>query len=247
MSEQFATDRRNGCRNSLSVDRVILGLATLFVRPHRLPKLGALVKPATLLKFHKALVDRKYCRLFSSHHRRRKPGPQGPSAALIAAIVELKRRNPRFGCVRIAPQIAHAFGTELDKDVVRRVLAKHYRPGDSGTGGPSWLTFIARATDSLWSADLFRCESILPRSHWVLLVMDVFTAASLVLASSVDPSTASPYVGCSIAPSLASAYRNTSALITIRCFAFIAGSPTYVCSRSTRSSRFRTPRSRIPL
>ena len=175
MSEQFATDRRNGCRNSLSVDRVILGLATLFVRPHRLPKLGALVKPATLLKFHKALVDRKYCRLFSSHHRRRKPGPQGPSAALIAAIVELKRRNPRFGCVRIAPQIAHAFGTELDKDVVRRVLAKHYRPGDSGTGGPSWLTFIARATDSLWSADLFRCESILPRSHWVLLVMDVFT------------------------------------------------------------------------
>src|SRR6266511_3007251 len=66
---------------------------------HGHPKLGALVKPATLLKFHKALVDRKYCRLFSSRHRRRKPGPKGPSAALIAAIVELKRRNPKFGCV----------------------------------------------------------------------------------------------------------------------------------------------------
>jgi transposase InsO family protein len=107
--------------------------------------------------------------------RRRKPGPKGPSAALIAAIVEMKRRNPRFGCVRIAQQIAHAFGIELDKDVVRRVLAKHYRPGDSGTDGPSWLTFIAHAKDSLWSADLFRCESILLRSHWVLVVMDVFT------------------------------------------------------------------------
>ena len=166
---------RQRAPNLTSVDRVVLGLATLFVRPHRLPKLGALVKPATLLKFHKAVVDRKYRRLFSSLYRRRKPGPKGPPAALIAAIVELKRRNPRFGCVRIAQQIAHAFGIELDKDVVRRVLARHYRPSDSGTDGPSWLTFIAHAKDSLWSADLFRCESILLRSHWVLVVMDVFT------------------------------------------------------------------------
>ena len=166
---------RHRAPNLTTLDRVVLGLTTLFVSPRRIPKLGALIKPATLLKFHKALVDRKYRLLFSSRHRRRKPGPKGPSAALIAAIVELKRRNPRFGCVRIAQQIAHAFGIELDKDVVRRVLAKHYRPGDSGTDGPSWLTFIAHAKDSLWSADLFRCESILLRSHWVMVVLDVFT------------------------------------------------------------------------
>jgi len=87
----------------------------------------------------------------------------------------MKRRNPRFGCVRIAQQIAHAFGVDSDKDVVRRVLAKHYRPGDSGTNGPSWLTFIGDMKDGLWSVDLFRCESILLHSHWVLLVMDVCT------------------------------------------------------------------------
>ena len=29
--------------------------------------------------------------------------------------------------------------------------------------------------DSLWSVDLFRCESILLRSHWVLVVMDQFS------------------------------------------------------------------------
>ena len=37
-------------------------------------------------------------------------GPKGPSAELIAAIIALKRRNPCFGCVRIAQQIARAFG-----------------------------------------------------------------------------------------------------------------------------------------
>ncbi len=103
------------------------------------------------------------------------PAPKDQPRKLIAAIVEMKRRNPTFGCLRIAQQISHAFGIEIDKDVVRRVLAKHYRPRDCGTNGPSWLTFIGHVKDSLWSVDLFRCESILLRSHWVLLVMDVFT------------------------------------------------------------------------
>ena len=29
--------------------------------------------------------------------------------------------------------------------------------------------------DSLWSVDLFRCESLIPISHWVMVVMDLFT------------------------------------------------------------------------
>ena len=89
-------------------------------------------------------------------------------------MVEMKRRNPGFGCVRIAQQISHAFGIQIDKDVVRRVLAKHFRP-EPGADSPSWLTLIGHLKDSLWSGDLFRVESILLRSHWVLLVMDIFT------------------------------------------------------------------------
>ena len=121
------------------------------------------------------MIDRKYRLLFSSSGSARKPGPKGPSAELIAAIVELKNRNPRFGYLRIAQQITFAFGIEVDKDAVRRVLARHWRPEHSGPVGPSWLAFLAQAKDSLWSVDLFRCESILLRSHWAMLVMDVFS------------------------------------------------------------------------
>jgi transposase InsO family protein len=86
----------------------------------------------------------------------------------------MKRRNPRYGCPRIAQQINLAFGLELDKDTVRRVLATHYKP-IPGNRGPSWLTTIGHAKDSLWSVDLFRCESILLKSHWVMVVMDQYT------------------------------------------------------------------------
>ena len=144
---------RHRAPNLTSLDRFVLGFTTLFVNRGRIEKVAVLLSPATLLKFHKALIKRKYSLLFSCSASGRKPGPKGPSAELLAAIVELKIRNPRFGCVRIAQQIAYAFGIEIDKDVVRRVLAKHYRPGNSGSEGPSWLTFIAQTKDSLWSLE----------------------------------------------------------------------------------------------
>jgi len=89
--------------------------------------------------------------------------------------VAIKQRNPRFGCPRIAFIISNTFGVPINKDVVRRVLAQHYRPDPSFGGGPSWLSFIGSMKDSLWSVDLFRCESIRLKSHWVMVVMDQFT------------------------------------------------------------------------
>ena len=97
-----------------------------------------------------------------------------PSPELIQAICEVKRRNPCFGCPKIAQHLAKTFGIDIDKDVVRRVLAAHYRP-ERREIEPSWLTLLGHTKDSLWSLDLFQTESILLRSHWVLVVMDQFT------------------------------------------------------------------------
>jgi putative transposase len=104
----------------------------------------------------------------------KKPGPKGPSQEVVAAVVEMKRRNPTWGCPRIAQQIALAFGVSINKDVVRRILAVRRLPIPD-TAGPSWLTVLGHAKDSLWSLDLFRCESVVLRTHWILIVMDQCT------------------------------------------------------------------------
>jgi putative transposase len=49
---------RQRAPNLAPTDRFVLGLTTLFVNPTRIPKLGVLMKPTTLFKFHKALVNR---------------------------------------------------------------------------------------------------------------------------------------------------------------------------------------------
>src|SRR2546427_12149463 len=53
-------------------------------------------------------------------------------------------------------------------------LAARYRPRPY-SAGPSWLTVLGHAKDSLWSLDLFRCESAVLHTHWVLVVMDQST------------------------------------------------------------------------
>jgi len=152
---------------------VIAGICALLVCPTRLVRVAIVVKPSTLLRFHRALTTRKYRQLFSSTGQK-KPGPKGPNREVIAAVVDMKQRNPTWGCPRIAQQITLAFGIPMNKDVVRRILASRYIPKPDAAG-PSWLTVLGYAKDSLWSVDLFRCESAVLRAYWLLMVMDQCT------------------------------------------------------------------------
>ena len=113
--------------NLQTMDRIIAGLCALLMRPGRVFRSAIILKPSTILGFHRSLIKRKYRLLFSPLHRG-KSGPKGPSLELINAIVAMKQRNPGWSCPRIAGQISLAFGITLEKDVVRRVLARHYRP-----------------------------------------------------------------------------------------------------------------------
>jgi hypothetical protein len=84
-------------------DSVIAGLCAIFMRPARLLRSAIDLKPSTIHSFHRALMKRRY-RLLSTPKNRSKPGPKGPSSQLIAAIVDMKRRNPKFDFQRIADQ-----------------------------------------------------------------------------------------------------------------------------------------------
>ena len=137
--------------------RVVAGLCALLIRPGRLVRAAIVLKPSTLLHLHRALTKRKYRWLFSTQTPA-KPGPKGPSQETVAAVVDMKRRNPSWGCPRIAQQIALAFGIPINKDVVRRILAAQYEPGPD-SAGPSWLTVLGHAKDSLFGVNVWTARS----------------------------------------------------------------------------------------
>ena len=125
------------------------------------------------------LAIRRWCAastaLFSSSARPKKPGPIGARAeSLIRAIVEHQIRA--ISSIRVpaglrASSRPRRSGSTSTRTSCTAMLAKRYRPAPCGTG-PSWLSFVgSHWTDSLWSVDLLRCESIVLQSYWVLVVM----------------------------------------------------------------------------
>ncbi len=165
------------------LDRLVFAVTALFIHSPRLPKLSIVVAHSTLLRLHRALVSRKYSLLFANKGRR--PGPNGPSHGLIKLIVEIKARNPRYGVKKIALLASELFGKIINEQLVRRILRKHALVPRGP--GPSWLTKVGIERDALWSMDLFCCESILLRTHWVMVVLDQYTRQIVGFAVSCGP------------------------------------------------------------
>jgi hypothetical protein len=131
-------------------DRVIAGLLIGIIHPARLFRSAVVLKPSTLMSFHRSLVCRKYQWLFTPNTKK-KPGPKGSSAELVEALVEMKRRNPRFGCRRIFGFAVHA--RALDGATICRML------GQAVSGIEEFPTALSTDHDPLfefnrWKANL---------------------------------------------------------------------------------------------
>ena len=87
---------RRRAPNLRASDRILAGVWSLFMRRARVIRSAIVLKPTTILDFHRTLRAHKYRLLFSPKHRGR-TGPKGPSKELVEAIVEMKQRNPAWG------------------------------------------------------------------------------------------------------------------------------------------------------
>lgn len=130
---------RDGGRGNVRPMRELLVLAI-----HLLVIFAKLLRPSGVRAVAAESVLLKHQLLISNRSRHRAPNLTSFDRFLIGLTT-----------LFLSP---HAFGVDIDKDIVRRVLAKHYPPGDCGTNGPSWLTLIGHVNDGLWSFDLFRAN-----------------------------------------------------------------------------------------
>jgi hypothetical protein len=101
-------------------ERLWLTVCGGFISKERLKKISIIVSPTTLLKFHRALVNRKYSSLYGNTVR--KLGRPRISSELRDLIVRLKKENSRFGCPQIASIIFDRTGIKVGIETVRRVL-----------------------------------------------------------------------------------------------------------------------------
>jgi putative transposase len=138
MKQQLIVLNRHRKRapSRVTSDRLLFGLLAVLISECRLQKVAVILKPATVLAFHKALVKRMYSRL-SSNKTKRIPGREPQDQALFDLVVEMKSRNPSFGYGRISMQIFEAFSISISHFAVGRILRKNKHNLPSGDG-PCW-------------------------------------------------------------------------------------------------------------
>jgi putative transposase len=101
-----------------------------------------LVTPATLLRWHRRVVARRWTYA-------RQPGRPPIDATVRELIVRLARENSRWGYQRIVGELK-GLGVVVSASTVRKTLRKA-QLGPVGTrGGPSWREFL-RAQANTWS------------------------------------------------------------------------------------------------
>jgi putative transposase len=120
-----------------------------------------LVTPRTLLRWHQALVRRKW---------RQTPGQRGRPklpAEVRELVVRLARENPRWGHRRICGELAK-LGLRVSPTSIRRLLARGRLEPAPRRSGPSWREFLRAQAASIVACDFFTVESVFLRRYYVL-------------------------------------------------------------------------------
>ncbi len=142
---------------------LIAALARLL--PHR-RRHGLVVTPATLLRWHRELVRRKWT------YPQRKPGRPTTGRALRELVVRLARENPRWGYQRIAGELIK-LGFRLSPSTVRRVLTSAGLEPAPRRGAVSWPVFLRQQAASMLACDFFTVETVTLRRLYVLFFIEL--------------------------------------------------------------------------
>ena len=137
----------------------------------RLGEFVLLVRPETVLRWHRELVRRK--RTFA----RRRPGGRPPiPAEHEALIVRLAGENPAWGYRRIHGELTK-LGCTGGRSTVRDALKRRRVPPAPRRrrAGTSWRSFLGRHRDQLLACDFFAVETLLLKTVYVLFFIELGT------------------------------------------------------------------------
>ena len=164
LRHEMAILRRRTCRPSMTTaDRVFLAAASRLL-PRPLWN-AFLVKPATLLDWHRRLVARRWT-------YRRRPGRKPVSREVRELILRIARENPRWGYKRIVGELK-GLGVAVSATSVRNVLRRARLGPAGGRPGPSWRQFLQAQARSLIAVDFFTVDTIWLQRLYVMFFIEV--------------------------------------------------------------------------
>ena len=150
-------------------DRTVLALLSQAFNRRRLERVMLIVKPATVIGWHRRLVARHW-----TQPPRARPGRPCTPAELRRLVLRLDSENPTWGYRRIHREMRR-LRHRIAATTVWKILRDARREPTPDRTGPTWREFLASQARVLVATDFFCVDTVLLRRYYVLFFIELDT------------------------------------------------------------------------
>lgn len=178
LRHQLGVLRRQVGRARLSwTDRVVIAALAMRLPPAR--RLGMIVTPATILRWHRRLIARHWT-------TPSRPGRPPIPAGVRALVKRLALENPDWGYRRIHGELSH-LGYRVGASTVWSILQAHGLNPAPRRSGPTWSQFLAAQAEGIVACDLFHIDTVSLRRLYVFFTIEHTTRRLRILGVTAHP------------------------------------------------------------
>ncbi|MFI9276268.1 integrase core domain-containing protein [Kitasatospora sp. NPDC052896] len=174
--------RQVGKPTFIDTDRAVLAGLLHHLPTDRFRHLLLLVRPDTLLRWHRDLLKQRHAASCAPKRRGRPPIVR----SIRALILRLARENSSWGYRRIHGELA-ALGIKVAASTVWEILKEHGIPPAPQRQSTTWADFLHSQAEALLACDLFETRTLTGARLYVFAVIEHSTRRIQILGATAHP------------------------------------------------------------
>ncbi|MFE4960459.1 integrase core domain-containing protein [Streptomyces sp. NPDC056653] len=174
--------RQVGQPRFTDTDRAVLVGLLHHLPMDKLRHLLLLVRPDTIVRWHRNLLKRRHAATCAPKRRGRPPTVR----SIRALVLRLAHENSSWGYRRIHGELA-ALGIKVAASTVWEILREHGIPPAPERQSTTWADFLRSQADALLACDLFETRTLTGARLYVFAVIEHATRRVRILGATAHP------------------------------------------------------------
>jgi transposase len=174
--------RRVGKPTFTDTDRAVLASLLHHLPMNKLRRLLLLVRPDTIMRWHRNLLKRRHAATCVPKRRGRPPTVR----SVRTLVLRLAHENSSWGYHRIHGELA-ALGIRIAASTVWGILREHGIPPTPERQSTTWADFLRSQADALLACDLFETRTLTEARLYVFAVIEHATRHIRILGATAHP------------------------------------------------------------